>query len=1636
MKTKRNILKLKTYLFISVVFLYTLFSVNSFSQILSNNAFLKGNYVEVGISPCGTFGSSIAPPSGYHPRGNGYPGLGFVADPAKDGWAVGTPNFIGDYFLPGTPEEGWGLTVNGVNYNNNLICSSNNIPGSIINYNMSSTEVSATWQGIVAGLSITARTYMPLNSLYFITEVTIVNTSASTINNVYYMRNVDPDQEQPLTGNFVTNNAVISQNPNSCNRALARATGLTYGSYLGLGSIDSRAKVTYGGFSNRSALGIWNGTGLFTSGSNQADQAISIAFNLGNLAPNQVVKFAYAYILSEVDLNTALAATNVNFNIGNVNYTTGSNANICSGTGVPITLTNTGTYTSWTWTPTTGLNTYTGTSVIANITSPTTYTATGSGTCGSIQISITLNPVAAPAVGNAGTITGPSKIILGSTGNNYSIPVVRGATSYNWTLPPGSVVTAGANTNSITFNASNTSWCGDVVVTPINNCNTGGSATKAVCLGNELFTGIVTSPLCSGQSLNVTYTASGIFAAGNIFTVQLSDATGNFTTPVSIGSLTSTALSGSIPVTIPSGLTSGTAYRIRVTANSPVLNGIDNGSNITINPVPVVLTKSFTTQLDASGNASIVANDVNNGSGDACGIAAISVSPNTFTCANIGNNNVTLTVTDVNGNSASATAVVTVQDKVAPVITCPGDQTQNATQMSGAYINDFRGLVTVTDNCDNAPVLTQLPIHTPLTQLGVPVPVTITATDASGNTSSCTFNVTLVDVTAPTIICGPDMNISIANSDCSWILSGISPSAWDIYDPNPVITFNPPLGTVFNGPQTIALTCTATDHSGNASSCTMNITLKDVQAPAIYGTYPRYASVNENCQAVLDNFIPSLTIHDDCDANPLVTQVPPAGTLISSNTVVVITASDLYGNTSTAHINVSLRDEIAPVIVCPATQTINADDKCKAVLPDYRTLATVTDNCQIESIEQMPAPGTVLTYGVQNVLLRATDKEDNQSFCMFEVNIMDVTAPIALTQNITVELDNSGAAYITPSMINNGSYDACGPVALAIDKKDFSCADLGSNTVTLTVTDLSGNTASAPAIVTVVDITNPIVSTKNIIVQLDENGNAAIAPADVNNGSADACGIVSMSVIPNAFNCSNIGDNTVTLTASDASGNTSSNTAIVTIEDKVAPFVITRNATVQLDANGTAAITVDDINNGSHDACGIASVVVDKMNFDCSNLGDNTVTLTVTDVNGNVASATAIVSVQDNIAPVITCPADITVTAMSNDCTPNVSWASVIASDNCTFSINSNYNSGDEFPVGTTVVTYTVTDKSGNAASCSFNVTVIPEPLVASISVKTFVGGYNVSCNGAKDGEATVTVNGGCLPYTYTWITVPVQTTATATGLGAGNYTVNVTDANGTMISQSITLTEPTVLVANAGANTTVYYGYTPMSCATLNATAGGAVAPYTYMWSTGATTATITVCPNTTTTYILTVKDVNGCVATSQVKVCVIDVRCEKGGNAIITGTGNKVLVCHVPSGNIKKANTICIDPIDVPSHLAHGDALGSCGTMASCVTNGKVDDNYFEEISEEGVSVLVYPNPFDYKTTISFSVPETSNVTLVVYDITGRIVAKLYDGVAENNMSHEMTFDAGNLGEGVYFYKLISQDGDVVTGKMVMNR
>ncbi|MCG2420552.1 hypothetical protein K8089_16135, partial [Aequorivita sp. F47161] len=346
-----------------------------------------------------------------------------------------------------------------------------------------------------------------------------------------------------------------------------------------------------------------------------------------------------------------------------------------------------------------------------------------------------------------------------------------------------------------------------------------------------------------------------------------------------------------------------------------------------------------------------------------------------------------------------------------------------------------------------------------------------------------------------------------------------------------------------------------------------------------------------------------------------------------------------------------------------------------------------------------------------------TDGAGLQSTCSFDVTINDTEAPIAnCAAPFTIQLDATGNASITVGDIDAGSTDACGIATTTIDKSTFTCADVGPNTITLTVTDVNGNVSTCTTVVTVEDNVAPVANcAAPFTIQLDATGNASITVGDIDAGSTDACGIATTTIDKSTFTCADVGPNTITLTVTDVNGNVSTCTTVVTVEDNVAPIAnCAAPFTIQLDATGNASITVGDIDAGSTDACGIATTTIDKSTFTCADVGPNTITLTVTDVNGNVSTCTTVVTVEDNVAPVANCAAPFTIQL---DATGNATITAADiengSTDNCgiaTTTIDkSTFTCAD---VGPNTITLTITDLNGNVSTCTSTVTVT-DPLSA-----------------------------------------------------------------------------------------------------------------------------------------------------------------------------------------------------------------------------------------------------------------------------------------------------------------------------------
>jgi hypothetical protein len=306
----------------------------------ATSVFLQGDYIEVGIHPAGSFGSALNEivPEGFHPTQSQ---LGFVVD--GDGWG-GETNVpvVGDFFVPGTPEEVWGLTwtnserqtvsfINaGLMVDHEYDPENGVAPDAGYPKNDSdSNERRCVWTGVATSgtdqsLRVVQTVRFSPGDKFFVMNVVMTNVGKTTITDLKYFRSVDPDQESEFGNGYGTDtdNYVLFQPErkksglpafpaDNIDKALVIGMGHNTGIPLGLGAIDGRARVSHGNFSIRDPSWILDLTNGCIDTGREAnpvldDAAISLAFDLGTLVQGQSLSIDYAYILDADDLDKAL----------------------------------------------------------------------------------------------------------------------------------------------------------------------------------------------------------------------------------------------------------------------------------------------------------------------------------------------------------------------------------------------------------------------------------------------------------------------------------------------------------------------------------------------------------------------------------------------------------------------------------------------------------------------------------------------------------------------------------------------------------------------------------------------------------------------------------------------------------------------------------------------------------------------------------------------------------------------------------------------------------------------------------------------------------------------------------------------------------------------------------------------------------------------------------------------------------------------------------------------------------------------------------------------------------------------------------------------------------------------------------
>jgi hypothetical protein len=669
--------------------------------------------------------------------------------------------------------------------------------------------------------------------------------------------------------------------------------------------------------------------------------------------------------------------------------------------------------------------------------------------------------------------------------------------------------------------------------------------------------------------------------------------------------------------------------------------------------------------------------------------------------------------------------------------------------------------------------------------------------------------------------------------------------------------------------------------------------------------------------------------------------------------------------------------------------------------------------------------------------------------------------PVALCKNITVNLNNSGNASISPSDVDNGSTWACGFGSWSVSPSSFTCADVGVKSVTLTVTDANGDVSTCSSSVTIVDNIAPSAVCQDVTISLDASGQATVSAAQVNNGSSDACGIQTMTVFPNTFSCADVGDHLVTLTVTDVNGLSSTCTATVTVEPKATNSLISVSPDPQQYSDKvTFTATIEGGASCAPDWLAAESVTfylgaieMGSANFEISG-ADLVATLSdiclLEGVAGLMSPGTKTVTATfaglDQVHYDVSQPDPISFEITPEDAVlvyNGQEYFSTPAATNCTgiVTLMTYVGDTDDTPSGCRgdIRNARITFSNGGIPGTTLG---NPDLLVGLVNPGNFQEGIAIT-------DFTHTLTGSNCSSGGETFEVWIR---------AGNYYTGQTGASDVTL---VTLATPGSEFVTGGGHFVL-----SSSAGSYAGTSGSKMNfGFNMKWNPSGKNLQGNI-------NIIFRKMVSGVWRTYQIKSNKINsmavnqsdpnyrkaIISTKANLRDITDPANPISL----GGNLNLAmdawehtsqNNGELDKIAVTLTGSGSQGLFfsshwvGTGTVAQIINGGKikvrssgpgnkVSESPITQESETDVisQVQIQPNPFQYQTDIRFEIFEMQNVTLRISDSKGKLISVLHDGMLDAGQ-HRFTFDGIHLPVGMYFYTLVA-GGEIKTGKIVLAR
>jgi len=403
-----------------------------------------------------------------------------------------------------------------------------------------------------------------------------------------------------------------------------------------------------------------------------------------------------------------------------------------------------------------------------------------------------------------------------------------------------------------------------------------------------------------------------------------------------------------------------------------------------------------------------------------------------------------------------------------------------------------------------------------------------------------------------------------------------------------------------------------------------------------------------------------------------------------------------------------------------------------------------------------------------------------------------------------------------------------------------TCTGLTAGTWTVTVTDANGCTATANRIITQpASALSGSTSVVNVTCNGGSNGSATVT---VSGGTSPYTYLwndpAPAQTTPTA---TALTAGTWTVTITDLNTCTATANAIVTQPAAISLSTTTVNASCG-NSDGSATVTASGGTSPYtylwNDPAPVQTTAT------ATGLASGSYTVTVTDAGG--CSNTATANINDSGAPTVT------ISSSTNaSCFGVCDGTATVSVSGGTLPYTYLWSSGNTTATATGLCSGTVSVDVTDAAGCNASTSVvITQPAILAF---TIASSTNASCFGVCDGTATTTISGGTPSYTYAWSNG--VSTANLTGLCDGAYIGTVTDSHGCTASASISITEPTELIASSSVTDVSCFGENDGS-ATVSVTGGTPV--YTYIWSNGGSASTES--GLIAGSYVVTVIDSHAC--------------------------------------------------------------------------------------------------------------------------------------------------------------------------------